>query len=217
MDTTDLIAPAIQLPHPPHASQVPLETAIASRSSCRHFARRVLPLDTISQLLWAAQGYDPQTRRRSAPSAKQAYPLKLHVVAGPIGELASDVYHYDPTHHSLQPSGLGDQRSLLQSLAIEEQPWIAEAPLLIVISANLPHMTALFGEQPPQGERGIRYAYIETGAVAENIQLQATALQLGSVLVGAFSDRGIAQALELTEDYMPTALLCVGHPAARGG
>ncbi|WP_111496903.1 MULTISPECIES: SagB/ThcOx family dehydrogenase [Marinobacter] len=213
METPELDVPTIPLPHPPHSSQVPLETAIASRSSCRHYARRMLTLETLSQLLWAAQGCDPQTHRRTAPSAKQAYPLQLHVLAGNVADLSADVYRYDPAHHRLHGTAIGDLRDTLQTLAIEEQPWLQEAPLVIAISANMPLMTSLFGEQPPAGERGIRYAYMESGAVAENIQLQATALQLGSVLVGAFSDRGVELALELDDGFQPTALLCIGHPA----
>ncbi|TBW58860.1 SagB/ThcOx family dehydrogenase [Marinobacter halodurans] len=213
METANLAQSAIGLPHPPHNSQVPLETALASRSSCRRFARRLIPLESLSQLLWAGQGYDPETHRRTAPSAKQAYPLQLQVVTGEVGELVPDVYRYDPLHHQLHATGIGDVRATLQSLATEDQPWLAQAPLVLAISANLSMMTHLFGEQPPQGERGIRYAYIETGAVAENLQLQATALELGSVIVGAFNDRGVGQALDLEAGFAPTALVCVGHPA----
>lgn len=208
MDTRERF---LKLPHPPHDSQVPLETAIASRRSCRAFDRRIIPLPALSQLLWAGQGFDAQTQRRSAPSAKQTYPLSLHVVAHHVSKLTIDVYRYNPSNHSLTPTGLGDLRPALQGLALEEQPWIGEASLVIVISANLDSMNAAFAEQPPEG-RGARYAFIEAGCVGQNIQLQASALEMGSVLVGAFDDDAVGEALKLPKGHLPVALSCIGYP-----
>lgn len=208
MDTRERF---LKLPHPTHDSQVPLETAIASRRSCREFDRRIIPLPALSQLLWSGQGIDPQIHRRSAPSAKQAYPITLHVVAHHISKLAIDVHRYNPVNHSLSPTGLGDLRSTLQQLAFEDQPWIGEAPLIIVVSADVNAMNTQFADQPP-ADRGVRYAYIEAGAVVQNIQLQASALEMGSVLVGAFDDDGVAEALKLANGQLPVALTCIGYP-----
>ena len=75
-------------------------------------------------------------------------------------------------------------------------------------------MNAHFGQQPPEGQRGTRYSYIETGAAAQNVHLQATALGLGMVLVAGFDDHAVSRALSLPAHLSPTALLCLGHPAA---
>ncbi|WP_148864408.1 SagB/ThcOx family dehydrogenase [Marinobacter fonticola] len=208
MDTKERF---LKLPHPPHDSQVPLETAIASRRSCREFDRRIIPLPALSQLLWAGQGQDPQTRLRSAPSANQTYPLTLHVAAHHVSKLAIDLYRYTPGNHSLTPAGLGDVRTALQELALEKQPWIGQAPMTIVVSAAVDTMNGEFTGQPPAG-RGARYAYIEVGAATQNIQLQASALEMGTVLVGAFDDEGIAEALKLPSGHLPIALMCIGYP-----
>ena len=71
---------------------------------------------------------------------------------------------------------------------------------------------AIFAAQPPQGERGVRYAYIETGALTENVYLQATALELGVVLVGGFEDDKVKLALHIPSKFEVTTLLCVGKP-----
>ena len=58
-----------------------------------------------------------------------------------------------------------------------------------------------------------RYAWIEAGAAAQNIQLQATAEGLGSVLVAGFRDEATAAALALETPIMPLIHLCFGWPA----
>jgi SagB-type dehydrogenase family enzyme len=44
-------------------------------------------------------------------------------------------------------------------------------------------------------DRGYRYAYIEAGAVCENIYLQAESLGLGTVVIGAFNDDALNRLL----------------------
>ena len=68
-----------------------------------------------------------------------------------------------------------------------------------------------FQRQPPQGERGARYVYMETGALAQNVHLQSTALGVGCVLVAGFDDSRVKEALRLPADLEPTALLCIGQ------
>jgi nitroreductase len=53
---------------------------------------------------------------------------------------------------------------------------------------------------------------MEAGHAAENILLQATALQLGTVVVGAFDDQMIQRVLGMPSDHEPLALIPVGHP-----
>lgn len=53
---------------------------------------------------------------------------------------------------------------------------------------------------------------MEAGHAAENIHLQAVALGLGSVPVGAFDDDGVAEALDLAADEAPLYIIPVGYP-----
>jgi hypothetical protein len=59
-----------------------LEKAIATRRSRREFLSQPLTFEQIGELVWAAQGQDPASRYRTAPSAGATYPLELFVVAG---------------------------------------------------------------------------------------------------------------------------------------
>ena len=73
---------------------------------------------------------------------------------------------------------------------------------------------AAFAEQPPDGRRGLRYVYLEAGALLQNICLQATALGLGTVFVGGFDDAKTASVLNLPSPFEPVGMICVGWPAA---
>jgi len=63
------------------------------------------------------------------------------------------------------------------------------------------------------GIRGERYVHIEVGHTGQNIYLQATALGLGTVAVGAFSDERVREVLKLDKQYKPLYIMPVGHPA----
>jgi nitroreductase len=60
-------------------------------------------------------------------------------------------------------------------------------------------------------EGGVRYVHIEVGHAAQNVFLQATALGLEAVVVGAFNDRMVQRALNLPEGEAPLYLMPVGR------
>ena len=48
--------------------------------------------------------------------------------------------------------------------------------------------------------------------MAQNVLLQAAALELGAVPIGAFDDAGIRRVIGLGADQQPSYLILVGHP-----
>ena len=103
-----------------------------------------------------------------------------------------------------------DKRKELCEAAFDQQPWVGDAAIIIVLAADFQSMQNHFIKQPPVGKRGDRYVFLETGSIAQNIQLQATCINLGAVLVAGFDDKNVHQALNLPESIKPTALICVG-------
>ena len=79
------------------------------------------------------------------------------------------------------------------------QMWVAEAQAVVVICAVYGRVTAKYGQ------RGVRYAHIEAGCVFQNISLG-----LGSTVVGAFSDSGVAEVIKADEDEVPLIVMPVG-------
>ena len=88
-----------------------------------------------------------------------------------------------------------------------DQGCVGEAPADIVVAAVYQRTGRRYGDRAP------RYVWIEAGHVAQNIHLQAVAMGLGSVPVGAFDDRRVHRILSLPEDQMPLYIIRVGYPA----
>src|SRR5699024_9025935 len=130
------------------------------------------------------------------------------VVAGAIADVSVGLYAYAGGGHALARVADDDRRSTLDDAVIGDQPWVRDAAAIIVVTADIPSMTAHFASQP--GERGARYAWIETGALTQNVHLQAASLGLGAVLVGGFDDAQVQAAVPECA-LQPAALLCLGR------
>lgn len=194
----------IPLPPPRDTGPVSVEEALAKRRSCRSFAPLPLSLEEVAQLLWAAQGItDHSSGFRTAPSAGALYPLEVYLVVGNVTGLAPGVYRYLPERHALSRTLSDDRREALFRAALFQR-WVQEAPAVLVFAAVYERTTRKYGE------RGIRYVHMEVGHAAQNVYLQAEALGLGTVAVGAFEDRSVQNALQLPEKEHPLYLMPVG-------
>jgi len=197
---------AITLPEPQYDSNVSLEQSLFQRRSTRSYTGEPLTLQEVSQLLWAAQGITDPRGFRTAPSAGALYPLEVYVVAGDVENLTSGVYRYEPARHGLIKVMDGDIRTDL-SVAALAQSCVSEGAAVFVFTAVYQRTTFKYGE------RGTRYVHIEVGHAGQNIYLQATALGLGTVAIGAFHDESVRAALRLDKSYRPLYIMPVGKPA----
>lgn len=200
----DAMEPMIKLPPPKVDSSHALEQALAGRRSVRDFSGAPLTREQLGQLLWSAQGITSPEGFRTTPSAGALYPLELFAVVGAVEDLEPGVYRYHPVGHALEKTADGDRRALL-TRAARGQSWVREAALVVVFAAVYERTTHKYGE------RGIRYVHMEVGHASQNLFLQAQALRLGSVVVGAFDDGEVAAALELAEGIRPLSLMPVGR------
>ncbi|MDD5382092.1 MAG: SagB/ThcOx family dehydrogenase [Candidatus Margulisbacteria bacterium] len=189
----------ITLPQPRTQSKVSLEQCLYYRRSERSFEDKELSLEQISQLLWAAQGItDSSFGGRTAPSAGSLYPVSLYVVK------KDGVFRYLPDSHRLVEISNEDKRPALLRASLG-QSYIREAPVDIIVAANFAITQAKYGN------RAFRYVCMEVGHVAENIQLQAVALGLVSVPVGAFWDDVIRTTLNIPDTQDPLYIIPVGY------
>jgi len=201
---------AVGLPEPSFNGNVSVEEALRERRSVRVYAEVPLTLSDLGQVLWAAQGVTNDRGYRTAPSAGALYPLEVYVVAGNIMGLEPGIYHYRPGEHLLIQTASGDQRAALQAAAVN-QTSVGDAPVTIVIAAVPDRTTAKYGE------RGMRYVSMEAGHAAENVYLQAQAINLGTVTIGAFDDGEVREVLGLPGNTTPLYLMPVGRPVPGSG
>jgi len=206
----------IKLPPPQIKGKVSLEETIAKRRSVRRYREESLTLQQLSQILWSAQGVTGMGRLRATPSAGATYPLEVFTFIGKQGVFASEtkqrgeelqagIYHYDVDRHSLVLHQPGDLRRELAGAALD-QGFIVNAPLDIVICALYPRTSYRYGR------RGERYVHMEVGHVGENIHLQAVALGLATMEVGAFDDELVRKVLAVEEQIRPLYIMPIGKP-----
>ena len=198
-----MISNQIYLPSPSQKGDVSLEETIAKRRSIRHFTSEAISQLQLSQILWAAQGItDTRLKYRSAPSAGATYPLEIFVVCGRNGieDMADGIYHYHIDSHSLALRYSGDVRLELAKAALDQE-YIYEAPVDIIICAVYSRTLVDYGD------RGERYVHIEVGHAGQNIYLQATALGLATVAIGAFDDERVGKVLGLDKEYKPLSIM----------
>ena len=200
------VSETIALPPAGAAGPISLEAAIQARRTVRRFIPSALKLDQLGQLLWAAQGItDSYGKRRAVPSGGALYPLDCYVVVGKEGVIGLEpgAYLYRPGKHAIESMARGERRPQIAEAALG-QAWIAQAPVLFVITAEYRRITVKYGE------RGVRYALIEAGSVAQNLFLQAEALGLGAGIVGAFEDEEVARLTGAASGHEPLLIMPVG-------
>jgi SagB-type dehydrogenase family enzyme len=192
---------ALRLPAPALENGTSLEKALRLRRSVREYSSQSLTLPQAAQLLWAAQGVSDPDGLRTAPSAGALYPLEVRAVCGNVAGLAPGIYRYRPVAHELIQVIEGDKRKELCHASLD-QPAVREAALLLVLSAIYERTTGKYGK------RGIRYVHMEAGHAAQNVCLQAVSLGLGAVVVGAFEDAKVKEAISL-EREKPICILAI--------
>ncbi len=159
-----------------------------------------LDLEMISRLLWSAQGITgTKYGLRAAPSAGATYPLELLVATSRY------LARYMPRDHSLVVMAEGDLRAQL-AIASYGQACVEKAPALFIFAADVSRTSGRYGE------RADRYVHIEVGCASENLMLQAAALGLGSVAIGAYDDQEVSTALYLPKEWDVFLMVPVGKP-----
>lgn len=186
-----------QLPEPVLDGDSSLETAMKRRRSVREFTSRAVSLEIVGQLLWAGQGITDDAGHRTAPSAGARYPIELYAIT------AESVLHYLPEGHAVERR---DDDRVLEQLADMSfgQEFVADAPLVIAIVAEPSRTEAEYG--------AVAEALVdrEAGHVAQNLLLQATALDLASVPVGGFEPGRVGELLALPPGQDVRYLIPVG-------
>jgi SagB-type dehydrogenase family enzyme len=194
----------VKLPEPETSGVSRIENLLAKRRSVRKYAERGLSETVISRFLWAAQGISSKEGLRTSPSAGALYPLEIHVVIGEGSEFEPGIYRYIAEEHTLTQEIPGDMRERLSRAALS-QPMVRQAPVSLVISAVYPRITGKYGK------RGVRYAYMEAGHVAQNVYLLGVELGIGTCAVGAFDDEEIKNVLKLPVNEEPLYILPLGY------
>ena len=192
---------AVKLP-PYKNINVPIGSVIRSRRSRRDFKGKPLTLVDLSNLLYYGDGISGDfnfnlnkneygtitfgeqyiSKLRTAPSGGGLYPIYLYIAALNINNLEKGIYKYMPFTHSLERIKLFNNNDLENYynnnvFGVD----LRKAALSVYYVYNI------YENSRKYGDMGLQFALIETGEIAENIQLTAVASGILACDIGGFN------------------------------
>ncbi len=191
------------LPTPGSLGAMTLSQALRSRRSVRVFTTQPLGDAEVGELLWAAQGVTHGAGLRTSPSAGALYPLEVYAVSGPT------VLHYLPNGHRVEQWASATAWPDLVA-ATTSADAVSSAPVAFVVAAVASRTEGKYGGDAE------RYITLEAGHATQNLLLQAAALGLGGVSLGAFDRHAVADVLSMARGESAYYVIPVGHPAGVG-
>lgn len=187
---------AIQLSAPQTDGGRPLMQVLKDRASSRNFSPEKLPVQVLSNMLWAAFGVNrPESGGRTAPSASNSQEMDIYVA------MADGLYLYDAKAHLLKPVLAGDIRALTG-----RQAFVKDAPVNLIYVSDLSKMTRAAPE-----DRDF-YAAAHTGFISQNVYLFCASEGLATVIRASIDRPALAKAMGLRRDQKITLAQTVGYP-----
>jgi len=205
----------IELPRPAPKPGRSLARALQRRRTIREISDKKLPLQTLSDLLWAACGVNRKQGPfgipgRTAASASNSQEIDVYVA------LQEGTYLYDPFGHRLVPAVAGDLRRL--AIGPGQASGGARAPVRLIYVADIDKLANTSGFQEP----GLRdpdvqrsYYFVDTGLIAANVYLFAASVGLAAWVHNCDRSR-LSAKLGLRDDQRVLFGQTVGYPMKKG-
>jgi len=186
----------IQLPKPQMDGGKPLMQALKERESSRDFSLEKLPLQVLSNLLWAAFGVNrPDSGKRTAPSAKNIQEMDVYVAT------ADGLYLFDAKAHLLKPILAEDIRGMTG-----RQSFVKVAPINLIYVADFSRAGTMTNEEKEF------YSAAHTGFISQNVYLYCASEGLATVVRASIDRPMLAKAMKLRPDQRITLAQPVGYP-----
>ena len=181
-----LLAQDIKLPSPKKTGGKPLMEVLNRRQSTREFSNKELSMQTLSNLLWAAYGFN-RTDKRVVPSANNKQEFEVYVV------LEKGVYLYEAKSNQLIFKLKGDYRK-----STGKQDFVYTAPVNLVYVADLDKSSR-------------EMACADCGFIAQNVYLFSVSENLGTVIRGYVDKDELHKLLKLTDKQEVILAQTVGY------
>ncbi|MCX6984061.1 MAG: SagB/ThcOx family dehydrogenase [Lentisphaerae bacterium] len=190
----------ISLPAPKMDGGKTLMQALKERQTSRAYSLKKLPLQLISNLLWAADGINrADSGKRTAPSTRNWQEIDIYVV------LEEGAFLFDAKENTLKAIVKQDLRKMTGT-----QDFVPTAPMNLVFVADTDKMK---GASP---EDQLLYAGADTGFISQNVYLFCASEGLATVVRGLIGDKkALAEVLKLPEGKKIILAQTVGYPATR--
>lgn len=186
----------VKLPDPQKTGGKPLMQALAERKSAREFSEKTIPLNVLSNLLWAAQGVNRDAGQRTAPTSRGSNEIDLYVI------LPDAAYLYLPEQHALKPVVSGDIRA-----DAGMQDFVATVPLNLVYVVDYSRQSDEFNK-----ERKKKVALADTGFIGQNVYLFCASEGLITVFRAMVDCDKLGKTLKLGSEEEVYFSQSVGYP-----
>jgi SagB-type dehydrogenase family enzyme len=186
----------INLMKPQTESGRPLMQALMLRQSSREFIAEKLPLQVLSNLLWAADGVNrPDSGKRTAPSAMNVQNIDIYVA------MADGLYLYDPVGNILKLVLKEDVRG-----ATGKQEFVSVVPVNLIYVADYSKM------KRGSDEDKSLYSGAHVGFISQNVYLYCASEGLATVVRGSADKETLAKVMKLRPDQKIILAQSVGYP-----
>ncbi|MDX9810757.1 MAG: SagB/ThcOx family dehydrogenase [Bacteroidales bacterium] len=190
----------ITLPEPHRTGGMPLMQALNERHSTRTFTNENLSQQQLSDLMWAAWGYNRKDEnKRTAPSSRDFQEIDVYV------SMASGLYVYDAAKHILKQVHNKDIRALCGT-----QDFVATAPLNIVYVADMVKTGKKEGDAITDTD--LLSSWANTGLIAQNVYLFCASEKLGCVIRGLIPKEKLAPEMGLRPTQFIILSQTIGVP-----
>ena len=185
----------IKLPPPNLNSGKSLMQSLQARKSSRDFSTKKLPVEVLSNLLWAACGINrPESGRRTAPSAVNWQEVDIYVA------MADGLYLYNAKEHVLKPVIKQDIRELTG-----KQKFVKDAPVNLIYIADYSRMGHGNAEEKNS------YSSADAAFIAQNVYLYCASEGLATVVRGLIDRDVLAKAMRLRDSQKVIFSQTVGY------
>lgn len=191
--SSNLIAQTIDLPPAQKSGGMPLMEALSKRASVRSFDTTAIPLQQLSDLLWASFGVNRPDGKRTAPSANNKQEIDLYVL------LKTGAYLYDARAHALVLVTSEDLR------ATASEARFAEAPVQLIYVADL-------ARRGSSDDGAMRMANMDCGYISQNTYLYCASVGMVTGARGTVNRDALAPKLKLKPEQRILLAHSIGQP-----
>jgi SagB-type dehydrogenase family enzyme len=185
----------IKLPEAQKDGGKSLMQALSLRRTTREFSSEKLPLQVLSNLLWAAWGINrPETGGRTAPSAVNWQEIELYVA------MQEGLFVYEPKAHVLNPVLAKDIRA-----ATGMQDFVKDVPVNFVYVAD-------FSKIASSEQDRTFYSAADTGFIAQNVYLFCASEGLATVVRNLVDKPALAKMMNLKAEQRVILTQSIGYP-----
>jgi SagB-type dehydrogenase family enzyme len=186
----------LKLPSPDMQSGKPLMSVLKNRKTTRSFSTKDVPIQVLSNLLWAAFGINRlESGGRTAPSAHNSQDIDIYII-NKFG-----IYLYQAKEHQLKKIADKDLRKLT---GFQEFAWTA--PINLILVSDSSKMS-----QIDKKEQQL-YGALDAGCIAQNIYLFCSSFGLGTVARAYLDKEDLSKAMQLKKSQTIVLAQTVGYP-----